>query len=586
MRSIADDPRRQALAKAWDEKLHPRDPAGRWAEKGKLLDLIKGAAMDDITEVAGHSVIRTKEGYSVRVGTEHARSEDPAVIAEAIQKHVEHMATLGDPIRLDNMEKKWGEWGFTPDPLEGGKTIHPKSGFEVNKGQWLSTLEPPPDVEGKPLYSITDYGDGTGFPKYRAGTKPIKHVYRGMMIEEYQQALKRGYFRSDQRGTIASWEGTNAATDPRSAQSYLPRDHEGVIVQMDVRPEEKWFTAHADDYLRTREHIPVHQISAVSPVLYKSSEEGLYARGPAPALPRPKAPAGKAVRFEEMPRLDLIERLDQLGVPWTIEEKKLWREELHPRDWHGRWRNVLGAPISVGFTGPRGPMQPAAFPGLKDADVEQHLIDVYHRSQSVEADAHWYEQAHKDIGFLSERLNQEGIDIEPQRLATVVAAMASNVEWETTAEHLLPNLDNALAAVRYNHDNPGADPHELARRFGDPNRPGLMGAVLENGLRAAQGEDPEKFLGGFKLRSFYNNLVWPGETDSVAIDRHMMRAILREHDADRKDLPSLTKPRYLWSAERVRVAAARLGVPPDHLQAAVWSQWLREYNPRKKKPKK
>jgi hypothetical protein len=267
------------LAEAeYTEALHPRGRGGRWVH---ILSQVKAAKMDDITDVEGHSVMRLKdEGYSVRVGAgNRVKTYDPEVVADAIEKHLDERAKLGTPVTLANMDDNFQKW-FSPQKLDGGKETHPKSGYDVHVGKWLSVQQPPPDTDGEPVFKVTDYGEHAGdqmFPK-AIGTEPIKELYRGMSIDEWNQAVKRGYIQSDRRGVIGSWEGTNAGIDPQTSQSYLPRGAESVIAKMTVRPEEEWFTRNEDGYLRTRKRIPMSQVTAVSPVMYKDPEEGLFVR--------------------------------------------------------------------------------------------------------------------------------------------------------------------------------------------------------------------------------------------------------------------------------------------------------------------
>lgn len=112
----------------------------------------------------------------------------------------------------------------------------------------------------------------SGMPRANLGTEPIKHVYRAMSAAEWAQAERDGFIGSDQRGVIADWEGTNAGANPATAMSYLPRNGGAVIVQIAVKPEDKWFTTDVDDYLRTREKVPLDRIIARTGMI--TSREG------------------------------------------------------------------------------------------------------------------------------------------------------------------------------------------------------------------------------------------------------------------------------------------------------------------------
>ena len=264
-------------ATPYKEALHPRGRGGRWTN---ILAKLKTAKLDDITDVEGHSVIRTSDGYSVRVGAgKRATGTDPEKIADAIEGHLEHRAGLGEPMTLDNADERYQHW-FSPQKLDGERKPHPKSGYELQVGKWRRVIHPERDTDGPPLFQVTDYGEQPGgkmFPD-DAGTEPIRELYRGMSTDEWNQAVKRGYIQSDMRGAISDWEGTNAGVDPQTAHSYLPYGQEGVIAKIGVQPEDGWFTRNEDGYLRTRQGIPLSRVSAVSPVLYKDQQEGTFVR--------------------------------------------------------------------------------------------------------------------------------------------------------------------------------------------------------------------------------------------------------------------------------------------------------------------
>lgn len=187
----------------------------------------------------------------------------------------------------DEMDQRLQQW-FQPQQLEPRQVRHPRSGFMVDAGLGRSPYHPPRTehgndslgTEGPAVFTVKDYGDPTApghnsllYPK-DAGTEPIRHVYRGVSEAEWQQAQQRGYLKSDARGTISELEGTNASADPHDAVSYLPRTGRGRVLKIEVRPSEQWFTINADQYLRTRQEIPLGTVSAVSPVLAKEPKYG------------------------------------------------------------------------------------------------------------------------------------------------------------------------------------------------------------------------------------------------------------------------------------------------------------------------
>lgn len=182
---------------------------------------------------------------------------------------------------------------FGPDPEKGLRVKHPRSGYMVEAGEWRRVNHPPPSehgneslgIEGPATFDVRDHGDPNS-PEYSSlkymnpqviRTEPIKHVYRGMSAAEWEQAQRNGYISSDRRGAISDLEGTNAAVDPRSAVSYLPPEGDAVVAKIAVRPEHKWFTINADNYLRTRSRVPLSAVEHVLPM--RKIKIGKYGEG-------------------------------------------------------------------------------------------------------------------------------------------------------------------------------------------------------------------------------------------------------------------------------------------------------------------
>ncbi len=180
-------------------------------------------------------------------------------------------------VSLDELDQHLENW-FHPQQLDARQERHPKSGFNIKVGLERRLARPPEGQDEAPAhFNVTDHGPVEGslarWPKH-VGTEPIQHVYRGMHTDEWDEAKKRGHIQSDQRGTIADWEGTNAAVDPHTAVSYLPSRGTGVIAKIRVHPDDKWFSSSADSYVRTRNKIPLDRVEAVSPPITKGGKYG------------------------------------------------------------------------------------------------------------------------------------------------------------------------------------------------------------------------------------------------------------------------------------------------------------------------
>lgn len=213
---------------------------------------------------------------------EHPRNEDgrftdkPPDWAERLSGRL--------PIRYDDLDRLLEDW-FQPARLEARQEAHPRSGYTVRTGTERRLSRPPRgDREGSAFFEVHDFGpidQGFQVGAEVLGEEPVAHVYRAVSAEEWRQAQERGYIESDRRGVLADWEGTNAAVDPRDAAGYLPLGGEGgVILKIRVRSDSDWFVIEADQYMRTRGRVPIEDVEAVSPRLYKDpSSYALYLRG-------------------------------------------------------------------------------------------------------------------------------------------------------------------------------------------------------------------------------------------------------------------------------------------------------------------
>jgi GNAT superfamily N-acetyltransferase len=83
-----------------------------------------------------------------------------------------------------------------------------------------------------------------------------------------------------------------------------------------------------------------------------------------------------------------------------------------------------------------------------------------------------------------------------------------------------------------------------------------------------------------KIRSFYNNIVSPGDSMDVTIDTHQTRAMMASIDFPEQAYSLIAKvgPRYAFFADAVRAVAAKHSTPehqilPHQVQAVIWEQW-------------
>jgi hypothetical protein len=229
---------------------------------------------------------------------------------------------------------------FHPARIDAAQVKHPRSGYMVDAGISRNVTRPADDgkhhgneslgPEGPATFDLTDHGDPHD-PSYNSlaymlgkhvGTEPIAHVYRGMSAGEWDQARQRGFIASDERGAISPLEGTNAAVDPRTAVSYLPPSGDSYVAKIKVRPEDKWFTIGADEYLRTRQRIPLDRVEHV----VRFRKTGKYGSDLAVHRPPAKVAAGRdpeaAWHFNPLERRDRTGKWDNGGGDAPLEGKK------------------------------------------------------------------------------------------------------------------------------------------------------------------------------------------------------------------------------------------------------------------------
>jgi len=162
---------------------------------------------------------------------------------------------------------------------EADTAVHPRSGFmtKVGESKHLSHQRSDSGIRermGLQFNVVDESAPHLGRPV--AGQEPVKHVYRGMSEDEFQEAKGRGHIASDERGVIQpGWEGTNATTDYGTAHNYLPREGPSRIVKMAVHPDDQWFTSDIGDYPRTRAQIPWDRVISHTSVMDKSKSSNL-----------------------------------------------------------------------------------------------------------------------------------------------------------------------------------------------------------------------------------------------------------------------------------------------------------------------
>lgn len=106
------------------------------------------------------------------------------------------------------------------------------------------------------------------------------------------------------------------------------------------------------------------------------------------------------------------------------------------------------------------------------------------------------------------------------------------------------------------------------------------GANQAKARKILMGADPLQVLGGLKTRSFYMNIIDPGDPLPVTVDGHMRNVWLNDrkplHSPDAlKRGPRVDRHLYEQIANGIRELAAEERLLPNQVQAVVWLAWRR-----------
>jgi len=144
--------------------------------------------------------------------------------------------------------------------------------------------------------------------------RPGDFVYRVMAESEYQQAIERGYFRSDQRMNLGN-EGTVFSKD-KTGTFYWPKEEPARIVRFKYDPEIMYFDK-ADEYIKTGSH-------------YVDTGEGGYNRTEV-------NPVIKPVPFDLVDEVSaLLPSKNDIQAD-RDERQKVGKHASHDQKSHGNW---------------------------------------------------------------------------------------------------------------------------------------------------------------------------------------------------------------------------------------------------------
>ena len=178
----------------------------------------------------------------------------------------------------------------------------------------------------------------------------------------------------------------------------------------------------------------------------------------------------------------------------------------------------------------------------------------------------WYPDARKQVESLAERFN-----LEPWRVAGVVAALSPSITWSRnleTAESFIAAhvagvdvLDRSFKAGTYGYRN---------------KRVALDFLEVDAEQWAGSGTMPKL---GPKTGAFYSNILG---SDDATIDGHMYAVMIGDETASTQDIYAqhgrITAKRHRLLATALSSVAADNGLPVATFQAIVWITWRRLKN--------
>jgi hypothetical protein len=160
----------------------------------------------------------------------------------------------------------------------------------------------------------------------------------------------------------------------------------------------------------------------------------------------------------------------------------------------------------------------------------------------------WYRNANKTLRGLAV---EHGHSLET--VAGIAAVLSPGTRWEQNLRDVMAVLqDGADAVVTTYHPNQ------------------VKAVKLLNGDTFDAVACKNKNTGN-KVRSFYDNLLRPDDSEAVTIDRWVVRALYRDADKKLSRVFSSAKV-YDEIADAFRKVAADRGLRPCELQAMVWLQ--------------
>lgn len=186
--------------------------------------------------------------------------------------------------------------------------------------------------------------------------------------------------------------------------------------------------------------------------------------------------------------------------------------------------------------------------------ITRRLLRLYSRSTDTDRaqGATWYADARSQAESLADRY---GITVA--QAVGVIAAISPGLRWEI-------NVRDAESLIRAWRAKRRVLP--IVGTYGRRNR--------DKAVRILNGESPLDVLSGYKVRSFYQNILDGQCSDVVTVDRHAKRIAYGLPNVE--DGTQVVRPsEYDYIARHYRRAAQKIGICARDLQATLWVAWHR-----------
>lgn len=262
---------------------------------------------------------------------------------------------------------------------------------------------------------------------------------------------------------------------------------------------------------------------------------------------------------------DMMLRETKEGEPWSEVAKRAWDTRGRSEDFEKQQRSESSRSES---SRPMRPVIERLSPRMREnaekwqeetgntrevmAKRVQALFDRASKEQ-IQAGEKWYPVAHAEAKRMA---SDYGVTTE--QAAGVIAALSPLREWSenlTNAKDVLRSVVNGEAA---------------------PEVQKLLSANVAKAKAILKGRDPQDVLwsgeSGFKVRSFYSNIVNPDARD-VTIDTHILRVLLDDNSISSKEHGTYAANAGRYDAFRQAFldVADKVKMSPAAVQATVWT---------------